>query len=454
MNQMTRRGRNFSTKLPTAIYLLCLLSLGLLWFACYGESGESQGDAAERVVPAVEAVQARHGALPLTERLSGVVRAKNQVEIYPEISAAIVEVLVENGEVVKKGQPLVRLRDKEFQERLKQAKAGYQIAVAQAKQAEARLQEIQAELKRTQTLAEKQLASATELEAVKTQAISAEADVELAKARVEQAQATVDEREETLSQTVIRAPISGTVGNRNAEIGMLVANNTRLFTLGQLDSVRVEVVLTDRMLNYIEAGQRTEIYAGNMPSGPLSAPLARISPFLHPVAHSTSAEIDVANPDGQLKPGMFVTVDIFYGESEEATLVPLSTLYENPATGATGIYVSRVPLDREPVGATNSGQHISLTDPVSFEFVSIDVIAKGRMHAGVRGVEAGDWVVTIGQELLGGKSGKARARPVKWERVEQLQRLQRDDLLRDIMQRQQAGGRGTDSTDSPISTSR
>lgn len=411
------------------------ISIGTLLFSCSGESGGSE-NISERIVPAVEAVQARYGSLPLTQRLSGVVKAKNQVAIYPEISAVITDVLITNGENVKKGQVLVRLRDKEFRERLKQAKANFQIATAQLRQAEAQLKEIQAELKRVESLAEKGLTSPSELETIQTRTISAEADVELAKARVEQAQATVDEREEALSQTIIRAPVAGSIGNRNAEVGMLVSNNTRLFTLGQLDNVQIEVVLTDHMLNYIEEGQRTEIFA--LTSGTLIATLSRISPFLHPVTHSTEAEIDMANPSGYLKPGMFVTVDIFYGESEQATLVPLSALYENPITGATGVYVSNAVLDREPVGKLSSDQSIAFTDPVTFEFVTVDVIAKGRMEAGIRGVNEDDWVVTLGQNLLGGESGTARVRPVRWDWVEQLQNLQRDDLMQDLIERQQA----------------
>jgi len=433
-------------KFRKSIYVLFLLSIASLSFRCTGETGGSEADRTDSLIPAVEAVQARHGTLPLTERLSGVVKAKNQVEIYPEINAVITRVQVHNGDVVKEGQALVRLRDKEFQERLKQARANHQIAVAQLKQAEAQLKEIQAALKRTQSLAEKGLTSDTELETIQTQAVSAEADVELAKARLEQAEATVEERMETLSQTVVRAPVAGTVGNRNAEVGMLVNSNTWLFTLGQLDTVRVEIVLTDKMLNYIETGQRAEIFADNLPSGVVSAPLSRISPFLHPVTHSTEAEIDLANPDRLLRSGMFVTVDVYYGESEEATLLPLSTLYENPTTGGTGVYVSQTDLEeREPVGAMNGGQSISLVGPVSFEFVPVEVIAKGRMEAGVSGVESGDWVVTIGQDLLGGEAGQARVRPVKWEWVEQLQHLQRRDLLQEVLQKQQASRQDTTS---------
>lgn len=408
-----------------------------LLFGCSGSSGEGGQNGASKVVPAVEAVQASIGNLPLTERLSGIVKGKNQVEIYPEITGLVTKVYVENSEAVAKGDPLIQLRDKEFQERLKQAEAGLQIARAQAKQAEARHNETQSDLKRAQQLIDKKLASPIEFENIKTQAISAEADYELANARVEQAEATVAEYTEALTQTIIRAPVDGTVGNRNAEVGMLVNNNTRIITIGQLDSVRVSIVLTDRMLNYIESGQTTEILADNLPFGKVEAKLTRISPFLNPVTHSTDAEIDLANPDRALKPGMFVTVDVLYGESEQATLIPLSALYENPTSGETGVYVSQDPLEGEAVSSFGDEESMALSDPVTFRFVPVEVVARGRMSAGVRGVTPDSWVITLGQDLLRGQDGTARVRKVDWAWVEELQNLQREDLLQDVLNRQQ-----------------
>jgi HlyD family secretion protein len=425
-----------------SIYSLSLLIMGFLLSQCGDSSGSDQRNGNNRLIPAVEAVRTDIGSLPLTERLSGVVRARNQVEIYPEIGAVIMQVYVNNGDAVTRGQPLVQLRDTEFRERLKQARAGHQIAIAQVSQAEARLRKVQSDLGRTETLVEKQLASTADLEILQTEAASAEADVALAKARVEQAQATIDEYQETLAQTVIRAPVDGTVGDRNAEIGMFVNSNTRLFTLGQLDTVRIQIVLTDRMLTYIETGQTAEIQAANLPSGSTVAKLSRISPFLHPVTHSTDAEIDLPNPDHQLKPGMFVTVDVRYGESEQATLVPLSALYENPASGVTGVYVTADSLMEEATDVYEGDEKISLTRPVAFEFVPIDVIAKGRTTAGVAGVEPGKWIITLGQDLLGGKPGEARVRKVDWKWVERLQHLQSEDLLEEFMKRQQDAATG------------
>ena len=446
---LVKEDFNWIVKNRAIIMTLLLICLWILLFGCSGKSNDFRNNGT--AIPAVEAIQARYGALPLIERMTGEVKAKNQIEIYPEISALITKVNVKNGNLVRRGQILVQLRDKEFQERLKQAQASYRIALAQTKQAEAQLDETNLELKRTQELADQGLASPAELEADRTQAISAEASFELAQARVEQAQATLDERQEMLKQTTIRAPISGTVGNRNAEVGMLVNSNTRLFTLGQMDSVRVEVVLTDRMLNYIESGQRIEIYTENTETGVMTASLSRISPFLHPVTHSTVAEIDMANPSGNLKPGMFTAVDIFYGESEQATLVPLSALYEHPSSGVTGVYANKDAMDPDLVEEVESSQSSSLTNPIAFDFVPVEVIARGRMEAAINGVDKGRWVITLGQDLLSGKAGEARVRPVQWGWVEHLQNLQRQDLMQSIINKQQAAQKDSSLSSETIS---
>ncbi len=412
--------------------LAALLLIFFFLTGC-GSDPNSTNNNHDKFMPSVQSVQAKYGSLPLTERLTGVVKAKNQVELFPQISAVITDIYVMNGDMVKKGDPLIKLRDIEYQEQLKQAEANYLITSAQKKQAEAELNKILLELKRTETLAEKDLISDSEFEDVKTRAISAEADLDLAKARVDQSRATIDERKENLSRTIIRAPVSGSIGNRSAEIGMRVNPNTRLFTLGELNSLKIEVVLTDLMLNYINVGQRSEILAANIPSNKLEASLSRISPFLNPITHSTTAEIDINNPNGRLNPGMFVTVDIFYGESDQATIVPLSALYENPSTGVTGVYVASDSLMLKLKPGAISDNPIELSEPVKFKFIPVEIVAKGRMQAGIRGLEPGDWVITLGQNLLGGESDSARVNVLDWDRVEELQNMQSQDLLKKVM---------------------
>ncbi|HPF35368.1 MAG TPA: efflux RND transporter periplasmic adaptor subunit [Candidatus Krumholzibacteria bacterium] len=416
--------------LPAAVLAV---GLALLLQGCGGEADVAKGSGPGTLIPAVEAVQTRAGTLPLTQRLSGVVRAVGQVDVHPEITAVVAEVLVRDGDAVRAGQPLVRLRDADFRTRLTQAEAALRIAEAQQRRAEALAREARADLARLRTLADGELASAAELEAAQAAAETAEADVELAAARADQSRAAAAEARADLARTVVRAPGDGHVGNRDAEPGLLAAPSTRLLTVGRLDSVRVQVILTDRMLADVDVGQRTEIL---LPGTALEAPLARISPFLHPVSHTTEAEVDLANPDLRLKPGMFVAVDVFTGESQRATLVPLSAVYEHPVLAQTGVYVAAE--DLPPAGAETAGADGALLGPVTFRFVPVEIVAEGRMEAAVRPLPADAWVVSLGQNLLTAQEAQARVRPVDRARVDRLQTLQREDLMRALNERRAA----------------
>lgn len=413
------------------------------------ESGE-QGPPGSSVIPAVEVIQARQGSLPLEERMTGIVRARNQVAIYPEISAPVERVVADDGDFVRRGQPLVYLRDTQYQDQLRQAEAALQINEAQAKQAAATLRELRSRLERTQQLAAKQLQSPQELESIQAQVDAAEASHEQALARIEQAKATVQEQREALRRTVVRAPITGHVGQRNVEIGMRVDPNSHLFTMGDFEVVRVEVAIPDEMLNRIEPGQTALITMEGQGGQAIRAEVSRISPFLDESSYSAEAEIDVQNANGRLRPGMFVTVDVLYGESRQATLLPASSLYEHPNSGALGVYVAPSLNSETPVEEPESFDEDlppPLTEPTPMSFREVEVLARGRGLVGVDAVEPGAWVVTVGQNLLSAQTGErieARARPTTWDRIASLQELQDQDLLRQFMEKQQQIAREAD----------
>ncbi len=406
---------------------------------CYGDSsGEDTGEEND-VTPAVEAVKARYGSLPLTERLSGTVRAENQVILSPEISGKIEQVFVRDGEKVERGAPLVKLQDDQYSEQLQQAEAGANIAKAQLKQAQSELKRLQGQLGRTQSLRDRDLSSAQEFENIQSQVESAQANEDLAQAQLEQAQANMQEAQNLLEKTTIRAPISGTVGQRNAEIGMQVTSASQLFIIGNLEEVTIEVVLTDNMLSAISVGQKALAYInqGTDNEKIVEASVARISPFLNNVTRSTEAEIDVNNTEALLKPGMFIPVDILYGDSRQATLIPASALYTDPTTGNEGIFVaSSIGMEIEPADSINPDSPPPLTEPTDVEFKEVNVIARGGMEIAVAGVESGSWVVTVGQNLLSQGRGKARVRTVDWERIMSMQQLQGQDLLQQVLNRQ------------------
>ncbi len=413
--------------------------------ACHSATDGEGFNRDEQTIPAVEAVQVRQGALPLEERLAGSVVARNQTEIYAEVSGRIVEVLANDGDRVEAGTPLVRLRATEFEEQLRQAEAGLRVAEARVKQAEAASTRAQATLKRMETIVERRLGSAAELEAAQAEALSGEAELLLMQAQRQQAASLVEERRGQLEKTTIRAPITGIVGGRTAEIGQLATTGTPLFVIGDPGSMRVTITLTQRMLGYIDTGTPVSIVSDAAPESPLHAEISRISPFLHPVTRTTTAEIDVEENAALLRPGMYVSVDVLYGQSEEGSLVPNNAIYTDARLGTEGVWLARVDeanAPREAGSGTAPRDLLDPTGPVSVELVPIEVVARGREATAVRGVEPGQWVVTVGHELLSrNDSGKAVIQPTPWEHIMRLQQMQTRDLL-DLIQRKQENAAG------------
>lgn len=401
-------------------------------------------------MPAVEIVEVMHGSLPLEERLAGSVRARNQTEIFAEASGTIEKVFVGDGDVVETGDPLVQLRARDFQERVSQAASGFRVAEARVRQAEANVARMRANLSRAQQIVDRQLGTQAELDAAIADAGSAEADLDLMLAQRDQAASVLQEREAELADTLVRAPIDGVVGARNAEVGQQASTNVPLFVIGDVDRMRVSVTLTQRMLGYIGTGTNVRVYSDTDPDTYIEASISRISPYLHDVTHTTDAEINIDRHGGKLRPGMFVTVDVLYGESEQASLVPNSALYRHPRDGRQGVYVAALgdASPGFPAGGSMShpGGDPGPASPVTVTFTPVEVVAPGRVSSGIRGVSEGDWVVTLGHDLLANADvQQAIVRPTSWSHILELQQLESRDLLQIIEQKQQqneSAGRG------------
>lgn len=442
---------NKSILLPATLIAAAGLS------ACGGGQDDRGGDPRGRFSdrdsgpPAVEAVEVMFGSFPLEERLAGSVRARNQTEIFAEVAGTIEEVFVDDGDVVEAGDPLVQLRSREFEERVQQAEAGLKVAEARVRQAEANLSRTQADLERVRTVVERGLGTQAELDTAEADAASARADLDLMQAQRDQAASALEEQRAALDETLIRAPIDGVVGGRNAEVGQQASTSASLFTIGDVASLQVDVMLTQQMLDYIDTGTSVNVYSDTRPDEVIEADIDRISPFLHPITHTTRAQINVSagNRSTPLRPGMFVTVDVLYGESEQAPLVPNSAIYRHPRDGREGVFVtsldeelrspevsdysvSEQPSENEPVG------------PVSVQFQPVDVVARGRTSSGVRGVREGDWVVTLGHHLLAdsNEAQQAVVQPTPWEHILDLQEMQSRDLLEIIREKQEQSRSG------------
>jgi RND family efflux transporter MFP subunit len=443
-----RSGRRARTAATAGLLVLTLAGTGC------DDRAASPGARQASPPPPVEALPARSGRLPGQERVSGLVRARNQVAIRSEISAPIAAVLVESGDAVSAGDPLVRLVDDELRERLVQSEAALRIAEAEAAEARAVVAENQAEASRMRRLAEDRIVSQLDLETREARLDAARAQAAQAEARVARERSTVEERRAALERAVVRAPVAGRVDRRAAEVGRLATPATVLFLVGDPDEIVVEVPLTEEALRRIGVGSAALIRPRGDSPEPVQGSVARIAPFLRPETFSTIAEIDVDNREARLRPGMCVTVDLLHADVGLLTLVPAAAAWEDPLTGEPAAWVVSEPARLDPAVRELSER------PLVVERRRLVVLGHGGGVLGVEDIEPGEWVVTVGQHLLhaadGGGEGpdgrvEAFVRPTDWERVLALQGLQREDLLRRFLEKQRrvAGSLGSAIPDRP-----
>jgi membrane fusion protein (multidrug efflux system) len=212
----------------------------------------------------------------------GTARANESIEIRPRISSIVTHVAFTEGELVHKGDLLVELENSEV-------RAGLAVA-------EAALSESLSTYKRSESLASTQAISASSLEQLRATMQVNSAQVAAARAR--------------LDNTVIRAPFTGRVGLRRVSPGGFVDTSTVITTLDDTERIKLDFSIPETFLTVVSEGMnivaRSLVYPGRTFTGTVET----VDTRLDPVARSVQVRALLANPDGALKPGMFLTVDL------------------------------------------------------------------------------------------------------------------------------------------------
>ncbi|TXK33767.1 efflux RND transporter periplasmic adaptor subunit [Pontibacter qinzhouensis] len=170
------------------------------------------------------------------------IQAKRHVEIRARVDGFLDQVYVDEGQEVKKGQPLFRVNPAEYEAELAKAKANYDNAVAEALTAEV-------EVKRVRLLVEKAVISKSELDVAK-------ARHKAAQARIEEARSAQDNAATRLSYTFIKAPFSGIIDRIPLKTGSLISEGALLTTLSDLQAVYAYFEVSEKeYLTYAKALQ-------------------------------------------------------------------------------------------------------------------------------------------------------------------------------------------------------
>lgn len=317
-------------------------------------------------------------------RFSGSLKAKNSYTLAARTAGRLERLLVNIGDRVSNGQVVAILDDAVYQQDLEQAKANLAVAQAQVEQLRLALKAAEGNWQTVKRLFEQNYESQAIMDKVDAEYASAQAKYDTALAEVQKAQSALTKAEIQLSYTQIKATWKGggntrLVGERLANEGNMLSINAPILTLVDNSIVTAEIDVIENDYVRIHVGQAVEIRTDAYPDRVFLGKLVRLAPVLNEVSRQARAEIDIPNPNGLLKPGMFVRVQIVYIKHDNVTVVPLASLIKRD--GLSGVFVA----DKDSLAA---------------RFVPLKLGIIDNEYAEVIEPELSGEVITLGQEQL------------------------------------------------------
>jgi RND family efflux transporter MFP subunit len=161
------------------------------------------------------------------------------------------------------------------------------------------------------------------------QVSTAEAGVRAARSAVGAAQAQVDAAQKAVADTYVKAPISGYVSERVADVGEYISPNTpnsKIATIVRTSVLRLRIDVPEQSIGKVTTGENISLQVSAFPDRNFAGTVVRMSPSVNATARTLVVEAEVPNTEGLLKPGQFATVRITQSKPEPAVMIPVSAV--------------------------------------------------------------------------------------------------------------------------------
>ena len=258
IDHSARAGGGRATGLLIALVIVAALAAGG-WFWAQRVQAEPVRTAAV----ATESSGASPGAIL---NASGYVTARRRATVSSKVTGKVIEVLIEEGQAVKKGQVLARLDDSQLRAALAVAKAQVEATRKGAAEDEARLREAQLTQSRLQQLIKENVVGRAEVDTANAQVESLAARIAMTKQQVEVAASQVRAIETDLNDMTVRAPFDGVAISKDAQPGEMISpvsagggfTRTGIGTIVDMSSLEIEVDVSESYINRVRPGQPVE----------------------------------------------------------------------------------------------------------------------------------------------------------------------------------------------------
>jgi len=305
-----------------AIVLAIALLGGGAWFFFGGQRFEVQ--AATATAPAA------NGGDTAVLQATGYVTARREATVSAQITGTLTQVLIEEGEPVEKDQVLATLDDTAQKAYLAQAQAQASAAQATLLQYQAQLAQAQRDLKRAQDLIGRHLVSQQSLEDAQTQVQSLGAQLDAQRRQIDLAQAGVRAAKVQLDYCTVRAPFSGVIIAKAAQVGEIVSplsagggfTRTGVGTIVDMDSLEVEVDVNESYINRVQASQRAQAVLDAYPDWTIPAHVIAVIPTADRGKATVKVRIALDQKDARVLPDMGARVSFLEEAKKNAAAAP------------------------------------------------------------------------------------------------------------------------------------
>jgi RND family efflux transporter MFP subunit len=249
---------------------------------------------------------------------NGYVVARTRASVSAKLPGRLAELRVSEGSFVRRNEVIARLENADYEAQVLEAQASIASEQAQAIEAEALHRQLQREAQRQRDIRSQnsQLVSQQDLEAAESRAAQAEARVRSAAARVQAAQAGLQFAQASLDNTFIRAPFTGTVLRKEAEVGEVVAPSvggslTRgaVVTMADLSTLEVEVDVNEAYIARVDHGQPSRITLDAYPDTSFRGQVRQVVPTADRQRATVQVKVSILDRDPRILPEMGARVD-------------------------------------------------------------------------------------------------------------------------------------------------
>ncbi len=264
---------------------------------------------------------------------SGYVVAQRKAAVASKITAQLIELAVEEGSRVKKGDILARLEGEEARAVRDQAEANLSVARYSLAQARAELEDARASFERERELLAKEYTTQASFDAAEARYKKAAAGVSGAEAALRAAEATLEAARVNVEYTIIRAPFDAVVLTKNADIGDIVtplgaAANAKaaVVTIADMDSLQVEADVSESNLEQVKAGQPCEIQLDALPDRRFRGEVHMVIPTADRTKATVMVKVRFIDMDPRVLPEMsakvaFLSKPVGAGEEKSLTTI-------------------------------------------------------------------------------------------------------------------------------------